>query len=207
MVALARHEAGVKVGERRVEVAQTGGEDLEFFATPAFDQREGREVVDDLLAPAFAHGLHHTANPRAALRSGEGDAALGEQAEHEIEVLQFLDGDGVQLAHATVQLGILFEVERRGGGFAFEMGVVHQHRREIRADHGQPGVGELFAPEEHGVLSKPPRHARPAHIQPAPIGTFVISRRLRPPGTPRRMTGCRGTRHPARRVSICERTP
>ena len=78
VVALASHEAGVEIGERRVEVAQAGGEDLEFLSAPALDQRQHGEVVDDLLAPAFAHGLHHAADPRAALRIGEGDAALRE---------------------------------------------------------------------------------------------------------------------------------
>jgi hypothetical protein len=151
VVAFALDEAGVEIGELGIEIADGVGEDLELFARTPLDEGADDEVIDDLVFAAFADGLHHAGDPWAALWTGEGNAALAQKAEDEFEVLEFFDGDGVQLRDRVVEFDVFFEVEGGRGGFALEMGVIDEDRAEIGADLGQPGAGNLFTPEEHDL--------------------------------------------------------
>src|SRR2546421_6357 len=83
-----------------------GGEDLEFFATPAFDQAATEQVINDLMALAVSHGTHQAADPRTGIGLAERNAALLEQAQDELKMLEFLDRNGVELAHLGKEVAI-----------------------------------------------------------------------------------------------------
>lgn len=164
VVALALDEAGVEIGKCGVEVADGGGEDLEFLAGAALDEGADDKMVDDLMPAAFADGLHHAGNPWALACAGERDAALAEEAEDDFEVLEFLDGDRVKLGDARVELVVFLEVEGGGGGFSLEVGVVNEDGGEAGADFRKPVVGYFLAPKEHaGTVRRKKADAKAGH--------------------------------------------
>ena len=150
VVALGFDEAGVEGGQLGVAVGEGGGEDLEFFATASLDQRAADEVVDDLRPAAVANAAHEAGDPRAGMRLGEGNAAAFEQREDELEVLQFLDGDGVEFFDARKEVAIFFEIERGGGGLAFEVRVINEDGGELGEDFREPVGRKFLVPQEHG---------------------------------------------------------
>jgi hypothetical protein len=131
MVAFGFDEAGVEVGELGIDWSEGGGEDLEFFAASALDQGAADEVINGLIPLAVADGAHEAGNPRAGERLAKGNAASLEEAEDELEMLEFLDGDGVEFFDTGKEVAIFFEVERAGGGLAFEVGVIHKDSANV----------------------------------------------------------------------------
>jgi len=89
---------------------------LELLAAPPLDERAADEVVNHLEPDAFAHRVHEAGNPRAGMRLRERDAAPFEQREHELEVLQLLDGDGVQFLDAPEEVAVTLQRDGGGGG-------------------------------------------------------------------------------------------
>ena len=80
----------------------------------------------------------------------EGDVADFEEVEDELEVLEFLDGDGVELFDVGVEVLVFFEAEGGGGGLAFEVGVVHEDGVQVGFDFVQPIRGGFGAKHQHG---------------------------------------------------------
>lgn len=152
VIALGFDEAGVERGEFGVAGGKFGGEDLEFFATAAFDEGAADEVVDDLVAAAIADGAHEAGDPGAGEGLAEGDAATFEEVEDQLEMLKFLDGDGIKILDAGEEIAVFFEVEGGGGGLAFEVGVVNEDGGEVGEDFFEPAGRDFFAEQEH-VLS------------------------------------------------------
>ncbi len=81
----------------------------------------------------------------------KGMRALLQEIKDELEMLQFLDGDGVQLPDAPVEVTIFFQVQRRGGGLALEVGVIHENGGEIGQHFRQPISRNFFAEQQHGA--------------------------------------------------------
>ena len=102
------------------------------------DRRATNEVIDYLMSLAIANGAHQTRNPRAGVRLAKGDGALPEEIEHQLKMLEFLDGNGVEFIDPPKEVAIFFEGQRGGGGLAFQMRVVHQDRRQVAQHFGQP---------------------------------------------------------------------
>src|SRR5437667_4725380 len=150
MVAFRFHEAGVERGQHAIDWQEFAGEDLKFFATPPFDERTANQMVDHLVSLPVADGFHQAGNPRTRIRLAEGDAAAFEQIQHELEVLQFLDGDGVEFCDARIEVAVFLQVQRRGGRFALQVRVVHEDRGQIRQDFRQPVAWDPFAKQQHG---------------------------------------------------------
>jgi hypothetical protein len=46
---------------------------------------------------------------------------------------------------------VLFEIDGAGGGFAFEVGVVDEHRRNVGDNFFEPGCWNFFPKQEHGL--------------------------------------------------------
>ena len=149
VVAFGFDEAGVELGEFGIDGGEGLGEDLEFFAASAFDERAADEVIDDLGAAAFADGVHEAADPAAGPGLAERNATFFEEVEDELEVLEFFDGDGVEFFDARIEFAIFFEVEGGGGGFALEMGVIDEDVGQIGDDFRQPIRGNFFAQHQH----------------------------------------------------------
>ena len=149
MVALGLNQAGVEARQFIVAPGKFAREHLKLLATPPLDQRAAQQVVDDLMPRAGADALHQTGDPRTAPRFGEGDAAPLEQVEHEPEVLEFLDGNGVQLVEPVEEHAVFLQHERGGGGLAFKVRVVHQHGGQVRQHLGQPVGRNLLAEHQH----------------------------------------------------------
>ena len=83
------------------------------------------------------------------MRVVEGNAALAQQAKHKLEVLQFLNGDRVQLADTVMQVGVLFEIEGGRRRLAFELRVIDKHLRQV-CQHARKPVGrDLFSEKQH----------------------------------------------------------
>src|SRR6266566_1072585 len=102
MVAFRFDEAGVELRQRAVDWPEFAGENLKFFATAPFDERAANQVVDDLVPLPVTDGFHQTGNPRTRMGLAERDAAACEQIQHELEMLQFLDGDSVEFCDARI---------------------------------------------------------------------------------------------------------
>ena len=145
VVAFGFDETGVETGELGIGGLQGRGKHLEFFATASLNEAATDEVINDLAVLTWANGFHETGDPGTRIRLSERNAAAFEKVEHEFEMLQFFDGNGVEFFDAREQVAKFFEVERTGGGFALEMGVVHENRRQIRQDFRQPVGRNLFA--------------------------------------------------------------
>src|SRR6185369_7412521 len=110
MIAFGLYQAGIKSSQFHIDGWQFASEHLKFFAASAFDQRAANQVVDDLRALAIPNRAHQTTDPRAGIGLAEGDAAALQQIEHELEMLEFFDGDGVEFLHASVEIAIFLEV-------------------------------------------------------------------------------------------------
>ena len=81
------------------------------------------------------------------------NAAPLEKIQHQLEMLQFFDGDGVEFPDAAKKIPVFFEIQGCRGGLALKMGVVHQHGGEIGQHFRQPIGGNVFAEQEHERLS------------------------------------------------------
>ena len=79
----------------------------------------------------------------------EGNAASFEQIEHELKMLQFLNGNGVELFDPRVEVVVFFQSQRGGRRLAFEVRVVHENGRDVRQHLRQPVRRNLFAEQEH----------------------------------------------------------
>src|SRR6266480_5099179 len=144
MVALGLHQAGVKPRQNWIDRFQFAGEDLKFFATAPFDERATTQMVEDLASLAVADGFHQTGNPRARIRLAEWNAPDFQEIQHELEMLEFLDGDAIEFFDARVKVAIFFQVQGGRGGLAFQVRVVHQHRGQVVQNLGQPAGQHLF---------------------------------------------------------------
>ena len=80
------------------------------------------------------------------------DAALFQECQDQLEVLEFLDGDGVQLVNPREELRVFFEVDRGGGGLSFEMGVVNQDGGEVVDNLRQPVGWNFFSKQKHASI-------------------------------------------------------
>jgi tetratricopeptide (TPR) repeat protein len=89
------NQTAVKGREFRIVGLEGLGQDLELLATPAFHQGATDQVIDGLEALSGAHGTHQAGDPGAGERLAKGDAALLQEAQHQLEVLQLLNGNGV----------------------------------------------------------------------------------------------------------------
>src|SRR5207245_6380540 len=118
MVALGLHQAGVKLRQNRIDRFQFAGENLKLFATAPFDERTTNQMVDDLASLAVAGGFHQTGNPRARMRLAEGNAPDFQEIQHELEMLEFLDGNAIEFFDARVKVTILFQFQRGCGRLA-----------------------------------------------------------------------------------------
>lgn len=151
VVALRFHEAAIEPGELGIVGLEGDGEALEFLAAPALDQCGAEEMIDDLMPAAGSDGAHEATDPGAGMGLIEGDAAPAEEVEDELEMLQFLDGDGIEFVDAIKEIAVFLEAEGAGGGLALEVGVIDQDRGELGADLGQPGGGRLGPEQQHGL--------------------------------------------------------
>jgi hypothetical protein len=66
------------------------------------------------------------------MRLAKGNAAFLEEIKHQLKMLEFLNGNGVEFIDSPKEIAILFQCQRGGGGLAFQMRVVHQYRRQAR---------------------------------------------------------------------------
>lgn len=149
MVPFGFNQARVKIGQLLVHGREGSGEDLEFLTTPAFDQRTTNQMINHLVARAVANRAHQAGDPRARARLGKTNAAPLQKTQDELEMLQLLDGDGVQLIDALEEFMIFFERDGRRGGLAFEVRMVDEDFRQIAHDFGQPIRRNFFAEQKH----------------------------------------------------------
>src|SRR5258708_2967153 len=152
VIAFRFDEAAVESGKLGIGDSQLAGQDLKFFAASAFDQTATNQMVNDLVTLAVADGVHQTGDPGAGVGLAEGDGALLEEVQHEVEVLKLFDGDGVEFLDAREQVAVFLEVQGAGGGLAFEMRVVHQNCWEVGEDFRQPIGRHFFAEQKHERL-------------------------------------------------------
>ena len=110
----------------RIDRLQLLRQHLEFLTAAPLNKRTTYEMVDDLFPPSFSYFLHEAANPRADTGRPQENSAALKQVEHQVKVFQFLDGNGIQPAHATVELTVFHQAQSRGGGLAFEVTVIDQ---------------------------------------------------------------------------------
>src|SRR5438034_1053480 len=89
--------------------------------------------------------LKQRGNPRAGIGLAKRNAALLEQIEHELKVLEFFNGDGVEFFDAREQIAIFFEIQSAGSGLAFEMGMIHQDGWQVGQNFGQPVGRDFFS--------------------------------------------------------------
>src|SRR5437762_956532 len=104
MVPFGFNKTGVESRQSFVDGLKCICEYLKFFATTAFDQSAADQVIDGLMPLTIANGAHQTADPRARIWLAESNTTLFKQIEHELEMLQLFDGDGVQLFNAIVKV-------------------------------------------------------------------------------------------------------
>lgn len=149
VIAFGFDQAAVESGQFGVEFSEGLGEELEFFATAAFDEGATDEVIDGLVAGAVADGFHHAADPWAGEGVTERDLAGLEEVEDELEMLQFLDGDGVEFFDVGIEILVFFEAKSGGGGFSFEVCVVDQNSGQIGFNFIQPVGGRFGAEHQH----------------------------------------------------------
>jgi hypothetical protein len=79
----------------------------------------------------------------------EGDAAAFEELEDEFEVLEFLDGDGVELADAGEERAIPFQSDGGRGGLPFEVCVIDEDGGEMGSDLVDPPRRDGMPEEQH----------------------------------------------------------
>src|SRR5690349_9878406 len=100
MVPFRFHKAGVKVRQLAVDIREGGGEDLKPLAPASFDKRTANQMIDHLIAGAIANRPHQAGDPGAWARRGKTNAATLQNTQDQLEMLQLLDGDGVEFIHA-----------------------------------------------------------------------------------------------------------
>jgi len=145
------------------------GEELKLFAAASLDEGAADEVIDELgVVVSGTDGSHETGDPWAAAGLAEGDAAAFEELEDEFEVLEFLDGDGVELADAGEERAVAFEGDGGGGGFPFEMCVVDEDRGEMGSDLVDPPGRDGMPEEQHGGVRWGCPRGGPRGIRPDP---------------------------------------
>ena len=141
MIPLALDETGVKIRQSRIQIPDASRQNLEFLTTAPLHERENNEMINNLLTAAFAYGGHHSANPRTTNRLTEGNAALPQKREHLVEMLEFLNRNGIQLLHVIIQFLEFLKVKRGGRRLALKVSVIHENLMKPRPDIGKPGIG------------------------------------------------------------------
>ena len=58
-------------------------------------------MIDHLLVAAFADGAHEAGNPRTGDGVTERHPTIGQDIQHELEMLEFLNGDGVEVGDSV----------------------------------------------------------------------------------------------------------
>ena len=69
-------------------------------------------------------------------------------------MLQFLDGNGVEFPDPPVEVAVFLQVQGRGRGLAFKVGVINQHGGQVAQNLGQPVSRNLFAKQQHNINLK-----------------------------------------------------
>src|SRR6185503_19528205 len=149
VVAFGLDESGVELCQLPVAPVQGPRKPLKLFAASALDERAANEMIDRLVARAVANRAHQAADPRAGMRLIERNSSLLQQVEYELEVLQFLDGNGVEYSNARMEIPVFLQIQGAGGGLSLEVCVVHQHGRQLRQHFLHPRVRDICAPQEH----------------------------------------------------------
>ena len=106
-------------------------------------------MIDGLVALAAPNRFHQSGYPRAWVRLAKRNAALLEKIEDELKVLKFFDGDGVEVFDMVIKVAVFLQVQRAGGGFAFEVRVIDENGREVAENFGKPVRRDFFAKQKH----------------------------------------------------------
>src|ERR1041384_2072547 len=87
---------------------------------------------------AIADRSHQAGDPGAGIGLSKRYATFVQEIQHELEMLEFFNGDGVELLDAGIEGAIFLEVQRGRRGLAFEMGVIDQKLGKMAQYFGQP---------------------------------------------------------------------
>jgi hypothetical protein len=104
VVPLGLDETPVEPGQLRIRDLKIGGQDLELLAAPTLHQRATDQMIDGLMSVSAPYRPHQARNPGAGEGLSELDGAFLEQVQHQLKMLQFLDGNRVELFNSIKPL-------------------------------------------------------------------------------------------------------
>ena len=111
MVAFGLHQTAIEGGEFWISVFEAFSQALEFLAASTFDEGAAEQVINRLSFATVANTAHESADPEARIGLSEIDTSLLEEGEHELEVLEFFDGDGVEGIDVRIEVSIFLQVD------------------------------------------------------------------------------------------------
>src|SRR3974390_678566 len=104
MITFRFDEAAVKGAKLGVTASEFAGEDLKFLTAPSLNETAADEVIDPLVPRPAADRSHQAANPRTGIGLTEGNAALFQKVQYQLEMLQFFNRNRVELVDPRKQV-------------------------------------------------------------------------------------------------------